>query len=66
MGDVGYLIIGIKDVCEVKVGDIIIDFKIFIINMIEGFEDVKFMVFVGIYFVDIEDYEELRSFMEKF
>jgi GTP-binding protein LepA len=64
-GDVGYLITGIKDAREVKVGDTITDAKQPTTNMIEGFEDVKPMVFAGIYPVDTEDYEELRSSMEK-
>lgn len=64
-GDVGYLITGIKEAKEVKVGDTITDAKNPTINMIEGFEDVKPMVFAGIYPVDTEDYEELRNSMEK-
>lgn len=64
-GDVGYLITGIKEAKEVKVGDTITDSKNPTTNMIEGFEDVKPMVFAGIYPVDTEDYEELRSSMEK-
>lgn len=64
-GDVGYLITGIKDAREVKVGDTITDAKNPTTNMIAGFEDVKPMVFAGIYPVDTEDYEELRSSMEK-
>ncbi|MAO08386.1 MAG: elongation factor 4 [Alteromonas sp.] len=64
-GDVGYLITGIKDAREVKVGDTITDAKTPTQNMIEGFEDVKPMVFAGIYPVDTEDYEELRASMEK-
>ena len=64
-GDVGYLITGIKDAREVKVGDTITDAANPTTNMIEGFEDVKPMVFAGIYPVDTEDYEELRSSMEK-
>lgn len=64
-GDVGYLITGIKDAREVKVGDTITDAKTPTTNMIEGFEDVKPMVFAGIYPVDTEDYEELRASMEK-
>jgi len=64
-GDVGYLITGIKDAREVKVGDTITDAQKQTTNMIEGFEDVKPMVFAGIYPVDTEDYEELRSSMEK-
>ena len=64
-GDVGYLITGIKDAREVKVGDTITDSKNPTTNMVEGFEDVKPMVFAGIYPVDTEDYEELRSSMEK-
>ncbi|MGB5243880.1 MAG: translation elongation factor 4 [Lutimonas sp.] len=64
-GDVGYLITGIKTASEVKVGDTIIDPKNPSSERIEGFEDVKPMVFAGIYPVDTEDYEELRSSMEK-
>lgn len=64
-GDVGYLITGIKDAREVKVGDTITDAKEPTKNAIEGFEDVKPMVFAGIYPVDTEDYEELRNSMEK-
>jgi GTP-binding protein LepA len=64
-GDVGYLITGIKDAREVKVGDTITDAKNPTKNMIGGFEDVKPMVFAGIYPVDTEDFEELRSSMEK-
>jgi len=64
-GDVGYLITGIKEAREVKVGDTMTDAKHPTTNMIDGFEDVKPMVFAGIYPVDTEDYEELRSSMEK-
>ncbi|WP_027138034.1 translation elongation factor 4 [Gaetbulibacter saemankumensis] len=64
-GDVGYLITGIKTAKEVKVGDTITDFENPTKNIVEGFEDVKPMVFAGIYPVDTEDYEELRASMEK-
>jgi GTP-binding protein LepA len=64
-GDVGYLITGIKDAREVKVGDTITLSETPATSAIEGFEDVKPMVFAGIYPVDTEDYEELRSSMEK-
>src|SRR5690606_24596091 len=64
-GDVGYLISGIKEAKEVKVGDTITDAKVPTTEMIQGFEDVKPMVFAGIYPVDTEDYEELRASMEK-
>lgn len=64
-GDVGYLITGIKTASEVKVGDTITDFENPTQDKIEGFEDVKPMVYAGIYPVDTEDYEELRSSMEK-
>ena len=64
-GDVGYLISGIKEAKEVKVGDTLTDAKTPTTNMITGFEDVKPMVFAGIYPVDTEDYEELRNSMEK-
>ena len=64
-GDVGYLITGIKNAKEVKVGDTIVDAKSSIENPISGFEDVKPMVFAGIYPVDTDDYEDLRASMEK-
>ncbi|TRW22540.1 elongation factor 4 [Flavobacterium zepuense] len=64
-GDVGYLISGIKEAKEVKVGDTLTDAKNPTQNMVSGFEDVKPMVFAGIYPVDTEDYEELRNSMEK-
>lgn len=64
-GDVGYLITGIKDAREVKVGDTITLSENPSETAIAGFEDVKPMVFAGIYPVDTEDFEELRSSMEK-
>ncbi|WP_445957385.1 translation elongation factor 4 [Yeosuana sp.] len=64
-GDVGYVITGIKEAKEVKVGDTITDAKNPTKNPISGFEDVKPMVFAGIYPVDTDEYEELRSSMEK-
>ena len=64
-GDVGYLITGIKDAREVKVGDTITDAARPTDQAIAGFEDVKPMVFAGIYPVDTEDFEELRNSMEK-
>ena len=64
-GDVGYLITGIKDAREVKVGDTITDAAKPTENPIEGFEDVKPMVFAGIYPVDTDEFEELRASMEK-
>jgi GTP-binding protein LepA len=59
------LITGIKEAKEVKVGDTITDAKHPTIKAISGFEDVKPMVFAGIYPVDTEDYEDLRASMEK-
>jgi len=64
-GDVGYLITGIKEAKEVKVGDTITGADSPTQKAIAGFEEVKPMVFAGIYPVDTEDYEELRSSMEK-
>jgi len=64
-GDVGYLITGIKNAKEVKVGDTIINVDSEDLDGISGFEDVKPMVFAGIYPVDTEEYEDLRSSMEK-
>ena len=64
-GNVGYLISGIKNAKEVKVGDTITHSKNDTIDAIKGFEDVKPMVFAGIYPVDSSDYEELRNSLEK-
>ena len=64
-GDVGYLITGIKEAKEVKVGDTVTDFENPTTEAVSGFEDVKPMVFAGIYPVDTEEYEELRGAMEK-
>tara|TARA_Y100000813_G_scaffold21926_1_gene14221 strand:+ start:717 stop:2507 length:1791 start_codon:yes stop_codon:yes gene_type:complete len=64
-GEVGYLISGIKDAREVKVGDTITLKDKPSQDAVKGFEDVKPMVFAGIYPVDTEDYEELRNSMEK-
>ena len=64
-GDVGYLISGIKKASEVKVGDTITTLENPTDEILKGFEDVKPMVFAGIYPVDSEDYEELKYSMEK-
>ena len=64
-GDVGYIISGIKQANEVKVGDTITATEDQCDAALKGFEDVKPMVFAGIYPVDSEDYEELRYSMEK-
>ena len=64
-GDVGYIITGIKQAKEVKVGDTITSKLNPTLEAIKGFEDVKPMVFAGIYPVDTEDYEELRESMFK-
>ncbi len=64
-GNVGYLISGIKVAKEVKVGDTITHVENPTKNMIKGFEDVKPMVFAGIYPVETSEYEELRASMEK-
>jgi len=64
-GDVGYIISGIKASKEVKVGDTITHTNDPCKESIGGFEDVKPMVFAGIYPVDAEDYEDLRTAMEK-
>ena len=60
-GDVGYLITGIKNAKEVKVGDTILEVESTETTGVSGFEDVKPMVFAGIYPIDTEDYEELRN-----
>ena len=59
-GEVGYIISGIKSATEVKVGDTITTFDNPATEAIKGFEEVKPMVFAGIYPVDTEDFEELR------
>jgi GTP-binding protein LepA len=64
-GDVGYIISGIKTAKEVKVGDTITHVERPCEKAIEGFQDVKPMVFAGLYPVDADDYEELRSSIEK-
>ncbi|MBS1522839.1 MAG: elongation factor 4 [Bacteroidetes bacterium] len=64
-GDVGYIISGIKEAREVKVGDTITQVERPCESGIQGFEEVKPMVFAGIYPVDTEDYEELRESMAK-
>ena len=64
-GDVGYIISGIKTSKEVKVGDTITHVNRPTNEIISGFEDVKPMVFAGIYPVDADDYEDLRNSIEK-
>jgi GTP-binding protein LepA len=64
-GDVGYIISGIKTSKEVKVGDTITHLKNPCEKSIDGFEDVKPMVFAGVYPIDAEDYEDLRASLEK-
>ena len=64
-GDVGYIISGIKDAKEVKVGDTITAVEYPADSAIEGFEEVKPMVFAGIYPVETEEFEELRASLEK-
>lgn len=64
-GNVGYIITGIKESREIKVGDTIIQVENPAKEPIQGFEDVKPMVFAGIYPMDNDDYEDLRDSMEK-
>ena len=64
-GDVGYIISGIKSSKEVKVGDTVTQVNNPCKTAIEGFENVKPMVFAGIYPVDADDYEDLRASIEK-
>src|SRR5690606_31163430 len=64
-GDVGYIVSGIKEAREVKVGDTITNVARPSLEAIQGFEEVKPMVFAGIYPVDTEDYEELRESMHR-
>ena len=64
-GEVGYIISGIKDATEVKVGDTITHVNNPCKEAIEGFEEVKPMVFAGVYPIDPAEYENLRSSLEK-
>jgi GTP-binding protein LepA len=64
-GNVGYIISGIKTSKEVKVGDTITHVKNPCSEAIDGFEEVKPMVFAGVYPIDTEDFEDLRSSLEK-
>jgi GTP-binding protein LepA len=64
-GEVGYIISGIKDAKEVKVGDTITHVKTPCKKAIEGFQEVKPMVFAGVYPIDPTDYENLRASLEK-
>ena len=64
-GDVGYIITGIKQSKEIKVGDTITLQENPTTEMVKGFEDVKAMVFAGIYPMDSDDYEDLRDALEK-
>lgn len=64
-GDVGYIISGIKSSKEVKVGDTITHIRNAATSAIEGFEEVKPMVFAGVYPIETEDFENLRSSLEK-
>jgi GTP-binding protein LepA len=65
VGDVGYIISGIKAAREVKVGDTITHVSKPCQKAIDGFEDVKPMVFAGVYPIDPDDYEDLRASIEK-
>lgn len=64
-GEVGYIISGIKSAVDVKVGDTLTNFENPCLTSIAGFEDVKPMVFAGIYPVDTDEYEDLRASIEK-
>lgn len=64
-GDVGYIISGIKDVTEIKVGDTITSYDRPSTTAVQGFKEVKPMVFAGIYPVDTEEFEDLRYSLEK-
>ena len=64
-GDVGYIISGIKTSKEVRVGDTITHVNRPTTNVVSGFQEVKPMVFAGVYPIDADDYEELRSSLEK-
>lgn len=64
-GDVGYIVSGIKNASEVKVGDTITTVANPIIEAIDGFQEVKPMVFAGVYPIETEDYENLRTSLEK-
>jgi len=64
-GDVGYIISGIKTSKEVKVGDTVTHVKRPCLNAIDGFQEVKPMVFAGVYPIDPEEFEDLRASLER-
>lgn len=64
-GDVGYIVSGIKTATEVKVGDTITSIETPCDKAIDGFEEVKPMVFAGVYPIETEDFEQLRASLEK-
>lgn len=64
-GDVGYIVSGIKTATEVKVGDTITSVEMPCDKAIDGFEEVKPMVFAGVYPIETEDFEQLRASLEK-
>lgn len=64
-GDVGYIVSGIKTATEVKVGDTITSVETPCDKAIDGFEEVKPMVFAGVYPIETEDFEQLRASLEK-
>lgn len=64
-GDVGYIVSGIKTATEVKVGDTITSVQNPCAKAIEGFEEVKPMVFAGVYPIETENFEQLRASLEK-
>lgn len=66
VGEVGYFIIGVKDVCQLKVGDMIMNVCKFVVEVFFGYMDLKFMVFLGIYLIDGSDYVELCEVFDKF
>lgn len=65
-GDVGYIVSGIKTATEVKVGDTITSVDNPCSKAISGFEEVKPMVFAGVYPIETEDFEQLRASLENF
>lgn len=65
-GEIGIVSLGLKSVMDIVVGDMFIDVKNFIFKFIEGFMLVKFFVFVGFYFIEMDWFEDLREALLKF
>lgn len=65
VGEVGYVVVIIRDVKEVHVGDIIILVENFVLELLLGYKRKKFVFFIGFYFIDIRDYVEFKKSLDK-